>query len=222
MICTAKSFFFKGIMVCCPLFFLLSTQLAAQERYSTWWQAGPIVKLMSARMNIDSDLIDLSAAEAEVGYQFGAFARINVQNVFFQPQVLIAKTRSQLVFKDYDGVTGFNPRADFEFNTINIPVDIGFRFGKLRAFMGPNLSLLLSGERSFLNEVENTSEQFNRSGVLWHFGLGGDFDRFSFDVQYESGLSKTGESLSLLLGREFVPRQRQWVFSLALNLLNQY
>lgn len=222
IISTVLRFFFKGILGVFILIFLEYSGLQAQERYSSWWQAGPIVKMTSSKMNINSDLIDLSATEAEVGYQLGAFARINVQNVFVQPQILIAKTSSQLVFKDYDGISGFNPRADFEFNTINLPIDIGFRFGGLRVFMGPSLSLLLSGERSFLNEVENTSEQFNRSNVLWHFGLGGDFNRFSFDVQFESGLSKTGESLSQLVGREFVPRQRQWVFSFALNLLNQY
>ena len=54
---------------------------------------------------------------------------------------------------------------------------------------------------------------------MWHWGIGGDFERIFVDIKYESGLSKTGESLSNLIGREFVPKQRQWVISVALNLL---
>jgi hypothetical protein len=80
----------------------------------------------------------------------------------------------------------------------------------------------MSGQRSFLNEVEKVSDDYNRSNMMWHFGIGGDFDRFVLDINYEFGLSKTGESLSQILGRDFVPKQRQWVIGLGVNILNDY
>lgn len=55
--------------------------------------------------------------------------------------------------------------------------------------MGPSFSILLSGQRSFLNDVERVSDCYNRSNLMWYFGLGGDFDRFVMDINYEFGLS---------------------------------
>lgn len=197
-------------------------QLTAQEQYNRFYQAGPLLKVVTAKMKLDSDEIDLSEGGSEVGYQFGVFARANVQGVFVQTSVLLSKIKTELVFVNYDDVQNFNPRADFEFNTLELPVDIGYRIGNLRLQMGPTFSFLLSGERSFLNEVEKVSDDYNRSNMMWHFGLGGDFDRFVIDINYEFGLSKTGESLNQLLGRDYVPKQRQWVIGLGVNFLNDY
>ncbi|WP_420386798.1 porin family protein [Roseivirga sp.] len=212
----------KKAVVFISLFTLLCPPLWSQEQYGRFFQAGPIVKLVTAKMTLDSNEIDLSEGSSEVGYQFGGFFRVNVEGVFVQSSVLMSKVKTDLVFVDYQGVQGFNPRADFEFNTLELPLDIGYRVGNLRLQMGPTFSFLLSGQRSFLNDVEKVSDDYNRSNMMWHFGIGGDFDRFVLDINYEFGLSKTGESLSQLLGREFVPRQRQWVIGLGINILNDY
>ncbi|MBO3697061.1 porin family protein [Roseivirga sp. E12] len=193
--------------------------LVSGQVYSTDHQAGAILKVVSARMNINSELVSTSSTESEVGYQFGGFYRVNIDRIYVQPEVLYSKIKTQLVFNDYNGVPGFNPLAQFEFNTLEIPINIGYRIGNLRLMMGPSFSILLSGERSFLNDVEKVTSEYNRSNFMWHWGIGGDFERIFIDIKYESGLSKTGESLSNLIGREFVPKQKQWVFSVALNLL---
>ena len=202
--------------------FIFSASLRGQEQYHRFYQAGPVVKLVTAKMKLDNSAIDLSEGGSEVGYQFGGFFRINVQGVFVQTSVLMSKIKTQLVFNNYQNVQNFNPRADFEFNTLELPIDIGYRVGNLRFQMGPSFSFLLSGQRSFLNEVEKVSDRYNRSNLMWHFGVGGDFDRFVLDINYEFGLSKTGESLSQLIGRDFVPKQRQWVIGLGVNILNDY
>ncbi len=173
-------------------------------------------------MTIDSDLVDLSQSESEIGYQIGFFGRLNVDKIYVQPELLFSKIKTDLVFQDYDNINGFNPRADFEFNTLEIPLDIGYRIGDFRMFFGPSISILISGERSFLNEVQRVTEDYNRTNLLWHFGVGGDFDKVIIDVNYEFGLSKTGESLSNIVGTEFVPKQRQWVFAIGLNIFDDY
>ncbi|MFY0594516.1 outer membrane beta-barrel protein [Roseivirga sp.] len=189
--------------------------------YSTEYQAGAKLKLVSASMNINSDLVSTPDAESEVGYQFGGFFRINVNKVYIEAELLYSKIKTQLVFNDFDGVVGFDPLAEFEFNTIEIPLSIGYRIGNLRLFMGPSLSNLVSGQRSFLNEIEKVTDDYNRTNLMWHWGIGGDFQRVFIDINYETGLSKTGESLTNLIGREFIPKQRQWVISVALNLLKE-
>lgn len=206
------------------LFFLLTCLgfgLNAQE-YNTWHQGGFRLKVLSAKMTIDSDLVDLSQSKSEIGYQVGVFGRFNVNNVYVQPELLFSKVKTDLVFQDYDDINGFNPRADFEFNTLEIPIDIGFRIGDMRVFFGPSVSFLISGQRSFLNKIERVTDEYNRANLLWHFGAGGDFDKVIVDIKYEFGLSKTGESLSNIVGNEFVPNQRQWVFAVGLNIFDDY
>ncbi|WP_189629952.1 outer membrane beta-barrel protein [Roseivirga thermotolerans] len=211
-------------VLCLTLIVILMSQqpMFGQESYSRFYQAGPVAKLLTAKMTLDNSEIDLAEGGSEIGYQFGFFFRANVENVYVQPSVLLSKIKTQLVFLNYDNVPNFNPRADFEFNTLELPVDIGYRIGNLRLQMGPSFSILLSGHRSFLNEIEKVSDSYNRTSMMWHFGLGGDFDRVMIDINYEFGLSKTGESLGRLLGREFIPKQRQWVISVGLNFLNDY
>lgn len=211
---TLKRFFL--VMAICLSPITLSAQTYG---FNVDYQAGAILKIVSARMNISSDLVSTSDTESEVGYQFGGFYRININSVFVQPELLYSKIKTQLVFNDFDGITGFDPLAEFEFNTIEIPLSFGYRIGNLRLLMGPALSILVSGQRSFLNEVSKVTSDYNRSNLTWHWGIGGDFQRVFVDLRYESGLSKTGESLTNLIGRDFVPKQRQWVFSIALNLL---
>ncbi len=207
-------------------FFIISLVLTvfnsrAQE-YDTWFQAGPQLKVVSARMTIESELVNTSDIESEIGYQFGAFFRVNIDKIYVQPELLYSTIQTQLVFQDYDDIPGFNPQANFEFNTLEVPIDIGYRIGNIRLNTGPSFSFLISGERSFLNEVEKITDDYNRVNMLWHFGVGGDAKRFMFDVRYEFGLSKTGESLSNIIGTEFIPKQRQWLFSVGYNILNDY
>lgn len=209
----------RGLSKCILAILLTQTLTLSAQTYWTEFQGGPVLKVVSAKMNISSDLVDIPAAESEVGYQFGGFFRINIDNIYVQPELLYSKIKTQLSFLNYDGIDGFNPRADFEFNTIELPINIGYRIGNLRLEMGPSFSILVSGDRSFLNEIQSITSEYNRSNMFWHWGIGGDFQRISVDLKYETGLSKTGESLSNLLGVDFVPRQRQWVFSIALNLL---
>ncbi len=211
------SFSPKKILIIFCLFLLRTS--AFGQVYSTEYQAGGILKVVSARMQIDSDLVSTSETESEVGYQFGGFFRANINKVFVQSELLFSKIKSQLVFNDYNGVSGFDPIAEFEFNTFELPVHFGYRIGGLRFSMGPTFSVLVSGERSFLNEIQKVTDEYNKTNMMWHWGIGGDFERIFIDISYESGLSKTGESLSNLIGREFIPKQRQWVFSVALNIL---
>ena len=111
-----------------------------------------------------------------------------------------------MVFLNYDDIQGFNPRAKFEFNTTELSVDIGYRIGNLRLHTVPAISTLISGNRSFLNEIEQVTSEYNQTNLMWYFGIGDDFERFIVDLRYEVGLNKTGESLSNLLRQEFIPR----------------
>lgn len=203
-------------------FSLLLTFAVQAQDYYTWYQGGLTAKMVSSRMTISSEQVSTADGEAEIGFQIGGFFRVNIDQFYVEPQLLFSATKSQLVFQDFGGVPNFDPIASFEFNTLDLPIDIGIRFGNLRINTGPNLSFLLSGQRSFLNEVEKVTDEYNKLNMFWRFGLGADFDRIMVDLKYEFGPSKTGESLSNIIGTEFIPKQRQWIISVGFNLMDDF
>jgi hypothetical protein len=193
----------------------------AQGDYEQRILAGPIVKIISPKTKIDSNNIRISEEGNEVGYQIGGFLRLKVNNVYFQPELLFSTIQSRIQFLDYQNVAGFDPSADFEFNTLELPFSIGVNIGNLRLDGGPGLSILLKGNEFFLQENKNVTNDYNQLSLLWRIGAGIDIQKISFDFKYEFGLSKTAESLQRIVGRDQLPSQSQLVFSVSLSLLKE-
>lgn len=193
--------------------------MQAQDFYDVSYKAGPVFKIVSPKIKINSDYVRIPEEGNEIGYQFGFFTKIRVNNVYFQPELLLATIQNRIDFLNYNGVNGFNPSADFEFTTLEIPVSIGVNIGNLRLDTGPGFSLMISGDEYFLNEKFNVTRDYNQMSILWRMGFGVDLNHLLLDFKYEFGLSKTEESLDRLMDRELVPRQSQLVFSIAYSIL---
>tara|TARA_R100000005_G_scaffold96660_1_gene85652 strand:+ start:464 stop:1129 length:666 start_codon:yes stop_codon:yes gene_type:complete len=213
-----KKIIFRGWVVIALLIGSFSL-CYGQDIYDVSYKVGPVFKIVSPKIRIDSDYVRIPEEGNEIGYQFGLFTKIRVNNVYFQPELLIATAQNRLDFLNYNGVNGFNPSADFEFTTLEIPVSIGVNIGNLRLDTGPGFSLMLSGNEYFLNEKINVTQEYNQVTILWRLGLGVDINNLLLDFKYEFGLSKTEESLARLIERELVPRQSQLVFSIAYSIL---
>ena len=213
-----KKIIFRGWVVIALLIGSFSL-CYGQDIYDVSYKVGPVFKIVSPKIRIDSDYVRIPEEGNEIGYQFGLFTKIRVNNVYFQPELLIATAQNRLDFLNYNGVNGFNPSADFEFTTLEIPVSIGVNIGNLRLDTGPGFSLMLSGNEYFLNEKINVTQEYNQVTILWRLGLGVDINHLLLDFKYEFGLSKTEESLARLIERELVPRQSQLVFSIAYSIL---
>ena len=213
-----KKIIFRGWVVIALLIGSFSL-CYGQDIYDVSYKVGPVFKIVSPKIRIDSEYVRIPEEGNEIGYQFGLFTKIRVNNVYFQPELLIATAQNRLDFLNYNGVNGFNPSADFEFTTLEIPVSIGVNIGNLRLDTGPGFSLMLSGNEYFLNEKINVTQEYNQLTILWRLGLGVDINNLLLDFKYEFGLSKTEESLARLIERELVPRQSQLVFSIAYSIL---
>ncbi len=189
-----------------------------QGRYETYYMAGPVLKVVQSKFKFESNVVNVPESEPEIGYQIGAFLRARVNNLYVQPELLLSKTQNQLIFPDYDGVSGFNPKADFEFTSLNIPLDIGFYIDNFRIESGPAISVLLEGKQYFLNEELDITDDFNKVTLQYNIGVGLDLNNILIDVNYEFGLNKTGESLRQLVGPNFRPSRSNLVFSIGLVL----
>ena len=151
-----KKIIFRGWVVIALLIGSFSL-CYGQDIYDVSYKVGPVFKIVSPKIRIDSDYVRIPEEGNEIGYQFGLFTKIRVNNVYFQPELLIATAQNRLDFLNYNGVNGFNPSADFEFTTLEIPVSIGVNIGNLRLDTGPGFSLMLSGNEYFLNEKINVT-----------------------------------------------------------------
>lgn len=198
---------------------VFSFQCIAQDIYEVTYKAGPIIKVINPKTNIESENVRIPEEGNEVGYQFGGFLRFQINNVYFQPELLFSTIQSRIEFLNYQGVAGFNPTADYEFNTLELPVAIGVNIGNFRIDGGPGLSILLKGSEIFLQENNNVTSDYNNMSLLWRLGAGIDINQLSLDFKYEFGLSKTAESLERIIGRDMLPRQSQLVFSVAYSLI---
>lgn len=207
--------------VLCMLVMLmcLAVKVKAQQDYfETYYTAGPILKVVQSNFSFDNGSFNTLESEPEVGYQFGGFFRTRVNNLYVQTELLFARTQNTLVFKDYNNVTGFNPSAEFEFNSLEIPILIGRFFENLRIETGPAVSVLLSGDRFFLNEKVDISNDFNNVSLQYRFAIGLDLNDVIVNLNYEVGLSKAGENLRNLVGNDFEPKRNQIGISIAVAL----
>lgn len=205
----------------CLLFLLVTCfagQAMAQNRFETTYALGPTLKIVQSRLSFNSAVVNVPDSEPEVGYQLGTFFRARVNNLYVQPELLFSRTQNALIFNDHDGIMGFNPRAEFEFTSIEIPIAIGYFYENLRFETGPAVSVLLEAEEFFLNVREKVTDHYNKVSLQYRFGVGADFNNVFFNLSYEIGLSKTGESLRQIVGRNFQPKRSQWAFSISLAL----
>lgn len=200
------------------LLMFFSAPALGQGRYETYYMAGPVLKVVQSKFKFESNVVNVPESEPEIGYQIGGFLRARVNNLYVQPELLLSKTQNQLIFPDYDGVAGFNPKADFEFTSLNIPLDIGFYIDNFRIESGPAISVLLEGKQFFLNDELDITDDFNKVTLQYNIGVGLDLNNVLIDVNYEFGLNKTGESLRQLVGPNFRPSRSNLVFSISLVL----
>lgn len=145
-----------------------------------------------------------------LGYQIGAFARINGGKLYLQPEVVYNHRQTQLV--------GF-PGGDitFDIGSIDVPVLLGTKLidGKvfnLRAFVGPEASFATS--KDYGDRFEIQLKDFN--DLTWYVqaGVGVDLLFLTLDIRYEKGLNdiyNDGESLNF--------KNNVWVFSLGMKFM---
>ena len=216
----AKRHFLKSLLVLAILIASATSGLG-QQLYEVSYKVGPTLKLVKPNVKVNSDFVRFAEEGNENSFQFGVFGRVRVNNIYFQPELLLGSSQHRLEFLNYNNVNGFHPNADFQFTSFELPVPIGVHFGDFRINTGPEYSFLLKGEEFFLDEKRDVTTAYNTISVLWQFGIGLDLSNFLIDIKHEIGLSKTEETLNRLIEREMVAKQNQLVFSVGYAFLNK-
>jgi hypothetical protein len=169
--------------------FFLSLMFISSLAFS---QLGLGIKGAFTMSQLSTDIDDYTNA-MKAGYQFGAFVRIG-DKLHLQPEAYFTAKSGEL-----ESESG-NFKQSFTFNTIDVPVLLGYKILDPPAFnvrlqAGPVASFVASKSISFTNngiEEEATDEQKDSfKNVNWglQMGAGVDFLFVNDDVRYELGLS---------------------------------
>jgi Outer membrane protein beta-barrel domain len=171
---------------------------------------GPRAALISSSVSLEDDIAAIKEGDAQIGYQLGIFARINLAGLFVQPELLFTSSESAL------DVTGVGD-VSLNFNKIDVPVMVGMKLGPLRLQVGPSFSFLTSAESETpAGIVEDVTENYKNSTVGYQVGVGIDISKLVLDLKYEGSLSAYADALPGWV--ETDQRVSQWVLAVGFKL----
>lgn len=134
---------------------------------------------------------DLSSVKenSENGMMLGAFARININKWYIQPELNYVKRKSSIE----QSFMGTDIKMDVETKSIDIPILLGYKIVKLplfklRAFAGPVASFNIDDKiKTTLGDVEDGDFK----SAVWNAKVGAGIDvwKLTLDVDYEFGLT---------------------------------
>ena len=128
------------------------------------------------------------------GFVGGIFMRFG-REFYVQPEILLSQKGGKFdVYKT--GVKNDEGELDVRFSNLDVPVLLGYRFGKIfRINVGPVASFRLSDSGkisdSFNEYTEGDTEATFDNNVAFGYqaGIGVDFGRLSLDVKYEGNVN---------------------------------
>lgn len=113
------------------------------------------------------------------GYQFGAFARLNMGRFYFQPEAYYNSKGGEYIDKVSPATIN-----SFNLKTVDVPALLGFKIIEQKAF---NLRILAGPAFSFLTNKnvkgQLTRDNLENSFFEWQYGVGADFLFMTLDVR---------------------------------------
>ena len=151
---------------------------------------------ISAVQSGDYNLVDVKS-ELASGFHAGAFARVFINKLYIQPEVLysLQKKDYQITLQDISNNT-VSVDKFVTFRTIDVPLLVGYKLldlkvANLRAFAGPKFRLNAGSQISFKNlteganiDTEALKGEFKDSQIGLEAGAGIDVLMFALDFRF--------------------------------------
>lgn len=148
----------------------------------------------------DAEDFRLRVADAKFGLHLGIFVQAIAGNFFLQPELVFNSNTVDYSIEDIQGIDPAGIR-DENFQYLDIPLMVGFRFGPLRLGGGPVGHVFLNST-SDLFDFQGYDQNFDRLTYGWQAGAGLDIWKLHLDVRYEGNFSKFGDHI-LFFGNEY-------------------
>lgn len=133
---------------------------------------------------------ELDVNEIRVGYQFGAYYRIYLDQFVIQPEVVLNTHSSRYTFQEL----GFQQALEENYQFLDIPVMFGYDFGVLNLFAGP-VGHIFMGSTSELKDLDGYKQNWEKLTWGWQAGLSFDIWRLNLDLRYEGNFYRYGEHI---------------------------
>jgi hypothetical protein len=130
---------------------------------------------------------------SKIGYLGGFWGNLSLGVIDFQPEIYAIAKKVTVTY-----INAGNFYSEYSrYVTADIPLLFGGKFGDskvaVRVYGGPVLSFALSKVQQFTNDNYDALRlNYKDLNYALQLGAGVNYHKFSLDVRYEAGLSKTG------------------------------
>ncbi|MDO6519923.1 Outer membrane protein beta-barrel domain-containing protein [Zobellia uliginosa] len=112
--------------------------------------------------------------DRNMGYHLGLFGKIGISRIYFRPELMYTKTKS-----DYNG-------DKFDISKLDMPLLVGIKVvGPLHVFAGPSFQYILDTEFDGIS-IDDIENDFS---VGANIGAGVDLGKLGIDIRYERGFN---------------------------------
>jgi Outer membrane protein beta-barrel domain len=181
------------------LFFAIVLLFAAQVSHAQRFGFGLKTGLHSQVNNPSEDILigdgennySLGVDDFKFGTQVGGYLRFG-KHLFIQPEVMFNSNKVDYAVKQSNLAKAVYQE---QYNTLDIPVLLGFKLGPIRAMAGPVGHYFLSS-KSELFQLKDYDEKFKQMTFGYQAGLNVSMGRLSADLRYEGNFNNLGDHLS--------------------------
>lgn len=140
-----------------------------------------------------SSSVDVLKSSAKGGYMIGAFARINLGKLYFEPALNYSERKTDVSLLDDSGA---NLTREIKYASVDIPLLLGYKIVKLpllkvRAFAGPVASFSVDPLDIDWDGVDGADPDIDPKKASWNIKIGAGIDvwKLSLDLDYEKSLT---------------------------------
>lgn len=171
---------------------------------------------------VNEPKLSFSPSSYEMGFHFGAFARIKILGVFLQPELIFSQTNAAINLNpegfDLSQAASEVRSSKITYNNFDVPVLLGFKIGPAHICAGPVATFKLNSglddaTKKLLEDID-AEDDMDVFTVTKNATFGAQIGtgltiakKITIDVRYEFGLSKLGDKVTIR-DREFNTDQR--------------
>jgi hypothetical protein len=154
---------------------------------------------------------------AKYGFHGGAFLRLTILGLYVQPELLFSTRTNEYTVTNLQTTAATVVKQNF--NKLDIPVMVGYKFGPLRLNVGPAASLLINSPKELIGNQDYKSV-YSKMTIGYQAGLGLDIlKKLTIDVRYEGSLKKYQNQIENATGTKVNLDDRANAFLFSVGLM---
>jgi len=143
--------------------------------------------------NLNDQSYKLEYNRGDFGYHAGVISKLKISRLFIQPELIFSVSKSDIAFTDLGNPKQLGRQT---FNSLDLPVMVGVKFGPLKIEVGPEASWIINSKSTLLDDNHVTMD-LNTIIFGYQAGLGVELGSLVIDAKYEGEFSKLGTGMNV-------------------------